>query len=413
MVPINVFQRPSDNEIIDELIANRTSSTVVIGQRVSAYEPERNWWLIDRAILLPSDTTVILRNCKIKLSDRCRDNFFRSANCGEDMIGDFPEEITNIHIIGEGLSILEGADHPRSTGDGGKLLGCPVNIDENPFNNGRSYGTDAGAEGIKSCGGWQNIGILFANVRDASISNIRIVEPHAWAISLEYCSHVRIEKIDFRCSCIREIDGVKNYCMNQDGVDIRRGCHDIIITDITGITGDDVVALTAINNDPNRPVTYEYPQSHKIAGHTQIITKPMPGRSANIENVVIRNVVGYSPWCCCLRLLALGTKIRNVVIDGIIDSSPDEQMHWCTVLIGEGPGCCYGDVFEDSISCITLNNVVCHSWTPVAIPGYLKDSVISNVVNRTAEPTLTIALEKGMQNVSLSNVQGEIKYLHK
>lgn len=412
MITPNDFHGFSDNDIIEQMIATRTGNTVVIEPRRSDVEPERDWWLIDRAILLTSHTTVILRNCRIKLSDKCRDNFFRSANCGEETSGDFPKEITDIHIIGEGLSILEGADHPRSTGDGGKLLGCPVNIDENPFNNGRSFGTDAGAEGVRSCGGWQNVGILFANVRDATISNIRIVEPHAWAISLEYCSHVRIEKIDFKCSCIREIDGIRSYCMNQDGVDIRRGCHDIFISDITGVTGDDVVALTAINNDPNRPVTYEYPQSHKIAGHTEIITKPMPGRSADIENVIIRNVMGYSPWCCCLRLLALGTKIRNVVIDTLIDTAPSDE-HWCTLLIGEGPGCCYGDVFEDSISNVTINNVICNSQSPIGIPGYLKDSIISNVINRTEHPTIYVALKDGMKNVLLSNVQGETSFLNR
>ena len=42
----------------------------------------RKYWLIDEAITLPANMEVIIDNCKIKLSDNCRDNFFRSANCG-------------------------------------------------------------------------------------------------------------------------------------------------------------------------------------------------------------------------------------------------------------------------------------------------------------------------------------------
>ena len=55
---------------------------VRIPQRKADETSDRNYWLIDSAILLPADTTVILANCRIKLSNICRDNFFRSANCG-------------------------------------------------------------------------------------------------------------------------------------------------------------------------------------------------------------------------------------------------------------------------------------------------------------------------------------------
>lgn len=79
---------------------------------------------------MPADTTVILQNCIIKLSDRCRDNFFRSANCGMGI--EYPEKIGNIHIRGEGTCTLSGADHPRATGDGSKILHppCPYEAEE-------------------------------------------------------------------------------------------------------------------------------------------------------------------------------------------------------------------------------------------------------------------------------------------
>ena len=69
-----------------------------------------------------------MRNCKIKLSDKCRDNFFRTANCGMGI--DEPEKIKNVHVIGEGRAILEGADHPRASGDGSKILANPCPFEE-------------------------------------------------------------------------------------------------------------------------------------------------------------------------------------------------------------------------------------------------------------------------------------------
>ena len=107
---------------------------VRIPQRKADETSDRNYWLIDSAILLPANTTVILANCRIKLSNICRDNFFRSANCGIGIKE--VEEISSIHITGIGSAVLEGADIPRATGDSGKTLGE------------RTFGSDAGKEGV-------------------------------------------------------------------------------------------------------------------------------------------------------------------------------------------------------------------------------------------------------------------------
>ena len=190
MKTANDYQGLTDNERIEAAIREREGNMVIIPQRKSDIEPERTWWLLDRAILLPSDTTVILENCRIKLSDRCRDNFFRSANCGFGI--EEPAPLENIHIRGVGNAVLEGADHPRSTGDSSKLQACPCpknfsGAADPSFEDmhRHSYGTDAGKEGEVQRGDWRNIGILRAQVSHLSIENIRIVEPHCWAISLE------------------------------------------------------------------------------------------------------------------------------------------------------------------------------------------------------------------------------------
>src|SRR5665647_948414 len=77
-------------------------------------------WLLDSAVLLPSNITVILDNCILQLSDSSRDNMFRSNNVGLGIID--PKWNYNISIIGIGEVILKGANNPRSTGDESKTL---------------------------------------------------------------------------------------------------------------------------------------------------------------------------------------------------------------------------------------------------------------------------------------------------
>ena len=101
MVFANHFSGNTDSDVLNAAIESRDSDgIVVIEPRHAESEPTRTHWLLDRAILLPSNTTVILRNCKLKLSDRCRDNFFRSANCGLGI--EENAQICNVHIKGEG-----------------------------------------------------------------------------------------------------------------------------------------------------------------------------------------------------------------------------------------------------------------------------------------------------------------------
>ena len=76
MVYADDFICDNDSSVIQGAIENRNADgIVVITPRCSETEPERDHWLLDRAILLPANTTIILQNFTIKLSDKCRDNF--------------------------------------------------------------------------------------------------------------------------------------------------------------------------------------------------------------------------------------------------------------------------------------------------------------------------------------------------
>lgn len=393
MINANDYVRSNDNDTLEAAIAAKDADgIVVISPRVSDVDPERDFWLLDESILLPENTTVILNNCKIKLSDACRDNFFRTANCGLGIAD--PAPISNIHLRGEGLCILEGADRPRSTGDGGKVLANPI-----PYGEGhdKTFGTDAGKESESQFGDWRNIGVLFANVKNFSIEGLKIVKSHGWGISLEACSYGRVEKIEFDACMSKMIDGLRQNIENEDGVDIRNGCHHIVISDIMGQSGDDLVALTAIADS-----TYRDGGSLHT---THVMHNDWTRRDSSIHDVVIRNVIGCSHLCYMIRLLPCNTEIYNVVVDGVVDTTPEPTGHSGVMVLGEPDGI-YGTCYPSGLHHITISNVICNGRkSGISVKGYLKDSTISNVVNKNpAVETVLVAREGGLRNVKQTNI---------
>lgn len=426
MINVNDFKGNTDNDVIETAIKNRQKDgIVIIPPRISEIEPERDYWLLDRAILVPENTTVIMQNCTIKLSDQCRDNFFRSANCGEGI--DEPKRIQNVHIRGEGLCTLLGADHPRSTGDGSKILAnpCPYHpkdlcrladwipeerrtpetLDFWDRHN-HSYGTDAGKKNEIQTGDWRDYGILLANVEHFSIENLCIVDFHGWAITMEVCAYGSVRNIKFDACMSKMIDGLCHNIENQDGIDVRRGCHDIIISDITGRTGDDMVALTAVVNPE-----YSGATNGGRLGSGEVMPFDRSGQNWNIYNIIIRNVMGYSHLCWQVRLLSCNCKIWNVVIDGVIDTAPEGLAHGGGILLGESDGA-YGKNLADGLKNISISNVISRGNHAVDIPGYLKDSMISNVMNSNPDgSTWKIGREDGAVgwNVKMSNIVDVLK----
>ncbi len=421
MVNVNNYKGFADIDIIEAAIKDRgTDGVVVLPARKSDVEPERDWWLIDRAILLPSNTTFIMQNSKIKLSDKCRDNFFRTANCYIGCKEYELDKVFNIHIKGEGYCVLEGADHPRATGDSSKQIKnpCPFkwedivkfstwipeerrSLDKLGFwdLHDYSYGTDCGKEGESQYGDWRGIGVLFVNGEHCSVSGIKIVCSHGWAISFEAMAYCRIEKVEIDANMTRVIEGFVHNSENQDGIDLRNGCHDIVVTDITGGSGDDLIALTAIARDdlPLRP--------NGAMRSTHFMHSDWSKRDRNIYNITIRNVTGCcaSGVCFIIRLLPAGCKIYNIVIDGVIDNSPDALQDNGVLLLGDGGG--YGRENKDDMTFITISNVICKAKRAICLEGYLSNSAITNVINRNPDcPVIDVRYKGGLNNVLMSNL---------
>lgn len=65
MINVNDYKGKTDSETIENALRHKhPDGIILIPPRESDIEPERKYWLIDRAILLDENTTVVLRNCK-------------------------------------------------------------------------------------------------------------------------------------------------------------------------------------------------------------------------------------------------------------------------------------------------------------------------------------------------------------
>lgn len=364
----------SDIEKINSAINEaKTSSRIVrITKRKKEFENDRDHWLIDSAILLPEDMTLIISNTKIKLSDLCRDNFIRSANCIADQ--DDVETISNIHIIGEGNAVFEGADHPRATGDGNKVLtigrihGYPPDDD---LSKRPTYGTDAGKEGETQQGDWRNIGILLVKVTHFSIRNITVRNPHCWGISLEYCEEGLVRDIHFDETEHVLIDGFMERCLNRDGLDLRRGCRNISIENITGLSGDDLIALTAIGTAERKTGLY---------GRTEFCGGNEDRRKDDVYNITIRNIRGGSSggYYLIRFLNQRGVRMYNIQVLGVLDTAPADVEGFGAVKLGDPA---YGGASQPGETYnFLISDIQTHSKRAVVFGAPLQDSLISNIL---------------------------------
>jgi hypothetical protein len=295
----------TDTERIQSAVdsAKGTTNKIVIPSRNSN---GTNKWMLDSAILLPDNMTVILENCTIQLSDQCRDNMFRSNNVGIGIQD--PKWNHNIGIVGIGDVVLKGADNPRATGDGGRrLVRSPEEADDWRV----SYGSDAGKEGVKQTGDWRNIMILMAYVDGFKLQNVKIENSHAWAVSHERVKNADISDIRFNNPRGIEVDGKYVHTSNKDGINLRHGCKNFCINNISGKTGDDFIALTILG-------LYSEIREGGNLESTMVTTKKWRGPEDAIEQISITNINCHSPTRGVAIRAIDSARIQNVSINGLI-----------------------------------------------------------------------------------------------
>lgn len=287
-------------------------------------------WRLSRGIIVPNDFTLIFDGCRVELSDRVQDNLIRNA--GATSGGSVTNR--NIRIIGRNGATLSGGKRnhylPRRSGD---------------------------------ANGWRSIGILLCDVVDYEIGGFSIDETQSWAISQERCAKGHLHDIDFNSS---------NLMLNQDGIDLRKGCHDILIENISGQTGDDTVALTALRDAPG----VQSPLGMQVGGNSYL------GEADDIYNVTIRNIyTKCSGGHNIVRLLcADGIKIHHIIIENVIETAKgNKNKSKSVVRIGDAHysrtrPCVMGEMHN-----IHVKNVKSAGGSAVFVNGPICDSSFTGI----------------------------------
>lgn len=305
----NMYISGTQSERIQKAIdeAQKTTRKVVI-PRYDVVN-KTSVWLIDQAILLPGDFELELNNCKVKLSDKCRDNFIRSANAGLGITDIMP--LKNIKVVGIGNVLLEGADNPRSTGDHNKTLALY------PDSFGQSYGSDADKPSENQKGGWRNHAIILAYVDAFEISGITVKDYHGHGLVLERSTNGIVKDIIFDVRQTVTVAGRERQVLNQDGLGVRFGCKNIIISNIRGKTGDDFINIGLTDTG----VAAGKENVNVVSG---AIYKD---ENDNISNIYLQNWQDfYSISHRAIRIMPVGKlRIRNVFIENMVVSPRSQQ----------------------------------------------------------------------------------------
>ena len=224
-------------------------------------------WVLQRAIKLHSGSTVILDSCRLRLADGVFDSIFKNDFAHTREAGLICNRQYDVRIIGQGSAVLDGGRH-----------------------NGLTERNDRDSDNPKfdHCA-LENTLVHLQNCERLVIENLRIENPRYWGMTFHYCAYGRISNIQFMSS---------GACPNADGIDLRMGCRDFIIENISGYTQDDSIALTCLNDD---------------IAHVQ-------GMDGDIHGIMIRNV-STCTRCANIRLLNhYGHKLYNVIIQNVQSS---------------------------------------------------------------------------------------------
>lgn len=318
-----------------DMIARRIAAALADGTRRvtlarNAASPD-GVWRLTRAIVVPDDFTLIFDGCRVELADGTQDNLVRNAGAAEGACT--PNR--GIRILGRDGAVLSGGTRnhylPKRSGDPN---------------------------------GWRSVGILLCDVSDYEVGGFRMEETQCWAISQERCSRGHVHDIEF---------GSTDRMFNQDGVDVRKGCHDLLVENISGTTGDDAVALTAYHDPAGAPMRY----GMQIGGNADL------GARDDVYNVTIRNVRAKSAGGHgVIRLLVCdGIRMHHVTVSNVVDTATgNDPRPQATIRLGDvnfhrTRRCAMGEMHH-----ITVRDVTASGRVAVWLKGPMCDSSVTGIV---------------------------------
>ena len=285
-------------------------------------------WRIDRAVQIPSSFTLILDNCNLIQETGIYDHMFtNSLSYTEE--GKTPEgEQHDITVLGLGNVVLDGGEHNRLLEKTSGRYGLPRV--------------------------WKNTMFYWVNVRGLRVENLFIQNQRWWAITHLFCRDAFYKNITFQAI---------PHVTNMDGIDLRIGCNNFHLENITGRTGDDLIAMTALKGD------WE-------------MSRAVPGKDTHIHDVTVRNVMGDPYMWLVVRLLNHdGNEIYNIDLDTIFDVTDPTTKKRPIATVGIG-GILYSKLRKAApgeTRAITARNLTSRGGCAVRIDNTLVDSTFQNM----------------------------------
>jgi len=296
-------------------------------------------WVIERSVLLPCETTLVIDNAHLRMADLAVCNMFRNRNAGTPEGNSEAGTQRGIRIIGRGGALLDGGE--------------PNGLNEfTSGKDGRPHVTE-------------NLTLYMHNVIGFSVETLRIRDPRWWAMAFMFCESGRIERIEFELTRHR-LDSHQRW-RNQDGIDLRIGCSNILIRDISGEVGDDLIALTALSAFEKQ--------------------RMVEGRSTDIHHVMIQSIRGVTNMCALVRLLNHSRhKIHDIQIRDVMEVSRPgiENKAQMAIRIGDGVRAYFLDddaqcVEHGEIFNIHVENVHTRALTAISTSLTIKNFTARNI----------------------------------
>lgn len=282
------------NRAIREAIARGERELTVTGD-----------YLIEETVVLPSHFTLTLDGCHLRLADGTFCRIFENQYVADIDRGASATPDADIRLLGKNGATLDGGNYNGL---------CEYHYRETPYHMS------------------VNNLLLFLRVTGFRVEGLFCTRQRWWALNFVACAFGVVRNIEFLADATRLLpDGSRTaglswqdyentYIKNADGIDIRRGCHDILIEDISGFTEDDTIALTTVPRDST---------SARYG-----VKDVAPG----IASVTIRRVRASS-FCSIVRLLNQGGDfMRDITIEEVYDTgdhSPYMEAGLHAVRIGD------------------------------------------------------------------------------
>lgn len=340
---------PNDPAFLGKTDTEKIRAAVALAEKtgigeivIPRYNEEKQsvLWTVEDTISLPSDMTVILDGCHIRMADGVIATMFMNSAARTPEGNTAQGKQKRIRILGKSGAVLDGGNPNALNEQTSKTNGLPHVS--------------------------HNLLIYFHNVTDFEVSGFTVVNQRWWAMAFMFADAGTVSHLHFRLT--RHAEDTRGVWRNQDGIDLRIGCHNILIEDIEGETGDDFIALTALMG--------------KNLEEPELTDDP----DRDIHDVIIRDIRGRSNLCALIRLLChRGLKIYNIAMNNLFEMTRPglEARSQMTLRIGDDADAYYGapenHVKPGDMHDITIDNVFSHSLCALNLCGAVRGMTVRNL----------------------------------